>query len=157
MALNHIYLKTILHSIPSQLHAIRTHPTPIIITFTGCHMGKLSLQPHKRVRHTFYVGEVIFTDVCGPMRTTGQSFQRYIITFTDIGSRYTFISPNRSRSQVPDLVSRAVTYVHCQIWTVPELFTLTTSPNNFDAQSSQSSLIHVAHYAPPSRTTRKKM
>lgn len=113
MAFNHKKMKIIRHSIANQLNAIGTPPGPIPLTCTGCHMGKLNRHHQKRVKNTYDVCEVICSDVCGPMKT-GQRGVRYMIKFTDIESRYTFILPMHSRVQVVECMEKAIQYVKYQ-------------------------------------------
>lgn len=114
IALNHAHINVIRRSIQDQLTCIGTPPTPVQLTCSGFHMGKMSRQPHRRKQHNYDVGEVIFTDVCGPMRTKGNLGKLYLLTFTDIASRYSFLFPITGRSQVVEWISRAVLYAHSQ-------------------------------------------
>lgn len=87
ISLKNSSLKKIRHSMGSQLKKIWTPPATNTFTWTGCDLRKMVRQPHRWVTHKYYICEILYTYVCGPMRTAVRKGERYIITFTDLGSR----------------------------------------------------------------------
>lgn len=71
MAFNHTSDKTIRSTMEKKLRQTGSAPSTIQLTFSGFRTGNLKLQPNKLLNHSYHTGEVLCTDVCGPMRTEG--------------------------------------------------------------------------------------
>lgn len=105
----------------NQLKFIRTPPALFKLTFTGCHLVKVSRHPHKRTNHTYDFWEVMCTDVSGPMGTVGRAGERYMLTFTYVGFRYTLFFMISSRTQVEECIDKAVRYGHSRTGQFPRI------------------------------------
>ncbi|CAI7807960.1 unnamed protein product [Closterium sp. NIES-54] len=64
--------------------------------------GKATKAPHPRhgPKEPYGAMEVVAADVCGPMRVTSRHDSRYFITFTDIGTRLTWVTEIKDKMQV---------------------------------------------------------
>ncbi|CAI7822561.1 unnamed protein product, partial [Closterium sp. NIES-53] len=68
----------------------------------SCVDGKATKAPHPRhgPKEPYGAMEVVAADVCGPMRVTSRHDSRYFITFTDIGTRLTWVTEIKDKMQV---------------------------------------------------------
>ncbi|CAI7895270.1 unnamed protein product [Closterium sp. NIES-54] len=68
----------------------------------SCVEGKATKAPHPRhgPKEPYGAMEVVAADVCGPMRVTSRHDSRYFITFTDIGTRLTWVTEIKDKTQV---------------------------------------------------------
>lgn len=85
MVLNHASVKTIRSTLEKKLRYIGSSQSPIQLRCSSCQMRKLKRHPQKLLNHSYQNGEVHCSDVCGPIRTEGQHWEKYMTTFTDIG------------------------------------------------------------------------
>lgn len=74
---------------------ILNHPTPTAIhkTLKLHEHQDASLAPHRRVVHIKPVGGTMSTDIGGPVYPLGSNLEKYYVTFTDVGSRFSFLTP----------------------------------------------------------------
>ncbi|CAI7755429.1 unnamed protein product [Closterium sp. NIES-54] len=68
----------------------------------SCVEGKVTKAPHLRhgPKEPYGAMEVVAADVCGPMRVTSRHDSRYFVTFTDIGTRLTWVTELTDNTQV---------------------------------------------------------
>ncbi|CAI7826036.1 unnamed protein product [Closterium sp. NIES-54] len=68
----------------------------------SCVEGKVTKAPHPRhgSKEPYGAMEVVAADVCGPMRVTSRHDSRYFVTFTDIGTRLTWVTELKDKTQV---------------------------------------------------------
>lgn len=118
---NHAHSASIRRSLRMHAHEDAGRIKATQLSCAGCHVGKMQRAPHKRVQHDLPTGAVMCTDVAGPIHPPGQNGERYIITFTDVGSRFTFVIPIKTRAHVPQAVMAALTYAKNANGQVPSL------------------------------------
>lgn len=107
------------HATPTAIkHTLKIHAHPDDgcvstepMTFMVYIKSKLPRAPHRRVERTSPVGQVMFTDVGGPIYPTGPNQEKYNATFIDVGSRYAFVIPIQRKSQVLQAMIAAIQYV----------------------------------------------
>lgn len=70
---------------------------------SNCIAAKQITHPFPDKSDTEYTapGQMIVSDVCGPMSVTSVGKARYFVTFTDLYSRFTFVKFLKEKSQVP--------------------------------------------------------
>lgn len=75
-----------------------------------CMKGKMSRLPFpkKSMNESSAVLDLIHTDVCGPMRTATPSGKRYLVTFIDDFSRFTFIVLLTHKSEVENTMKQFI-------------------------------------------------
>ncbi|CAI7825283.1 unnamed protein product, partial [Closterium sp. NIES-53] len=68
----------------------------------SCVEGKATKAPHPRhgPKEPYGAIEMVAADVCGPMRVTSRHDSRYFITFTVIGTRLTWVTEIKDKTQV---------------------------------------------------------
>lgn len=75
---------------------------------TDCALGKMHRLPFKTGRKkTHPVGELIHSDVCGPMQIPSPKGARYYVAFKDGFSGYRIIYFIKQKSDVPDNVKHS--------------------------------------------------
>lgn len=89
------------------------------ITCTAFHRGKIARAPHKLT--TTASGTVLFTNLDDPITTIGDLGERYFVTFTDVGSRFTYPVHLQSKSQVLDAILMAIPYTKTKFGRPPTL------------------------------------
>lgn len=89
------------------------------MTCEPCLRTKTKRAPHKRKQHHYQPGEAFCSDILGPIRTdnlntdiTGperKQQEMYFITFTDVATRYVYVTPLRTRDKTAQLIDRFLT------------------------------------------------
>lgn len=78
---------------------------------TGCYKGKLARKAHRKSRHLLTIGGILCTAVMGPLYPAGLIGEKYIITFTDLGSRYTFFIAIKTLLEVTTTIKASLMYI----------------------------------------------
>ncbi|GJP63816.1 hypothetical protein CLOP_g20858 [Closterium sp. NIES-67] len=74
-----------------------------VSTCTSCVEGKNKKAPHPKhgtKEEPYEAMEIVAADVCGPMRVASRHGSKYFVTFTDIGTRNTWVSEIKDKTQV---------------------------------------------------------
>lgn len=61
------------------------------------------------------------TDICGPLHPYGITGDAYFASFTDVGSRFTFVTPIRKRADVAKEIADALQYARLQTYYAPTI------------------------------------
>lgn len=71
-----------------------------------CREGKQTRKKFKRKTNinTREIGEIIHTDICGPITPTSTGGNKYFITFTDDFSRYSWVYFMKNKSQTESII-----------------------------------------------------
>lgn len=82
-----------------------------------CMKGKLTRVPFPKQSTTESSDllSLIHTDICGPMQTSTPGGKRYLVTFIDDFSRYTFVYLLSNKSDVPNVLKQYVALVQNQL------------------------------------------
>ncbi|KAJ8107603.1 hypothetical protein ONZ43_g6683 [Nemania bipapillata] len=78
-------------------------------TCEACVLGRMREGPHKgKLPEGNYLGEVIFSDVCGPYHIPGYRGERYWLTIIDSYSRLSALKPMKDRTKVWSYIGKFV-------------------------------------------------
>lgn len=81
----------------------------------GCIYGKQHRLPFaNRIEKSKFCGEVIHTDVCGPMAENSIGGSRYFLLFKDDFSHYRFVYFLKKKSEVPQKIETFINFVQAQ-------------------------------------------
>jgi len=81
----------------------------------SCRLGKAHKLPfHGHFQKTSRIGEVIHSDIVGKLDLSYPSRYRYVCTFLDDFSRYTFIAFLRSRDEVKDAFQQVIPLIRTE-------------------------------------------
>lgn len=86
--LSHAHTDAIRATLKLHGHTDAGRISSAVIKCTACNKGKLSGASHRRTKHMAAPGAVLCTDVVEPMDVTGEQGEKYIVTFTNVGSSY---------------------------------------------------------------------
>lgn len=88
-----------------------------------CLQGKFARLPFPKKSNSQSVapGDLVHTDVCGPMRTGSASGKRYFVTFIDDYSRYCFVYFLKNKSEVYDKLKEFVAMFRTQFGSTPKV------------------------------------
>lgn len=89
----------------------------------SCIKGKMSRKPFptKSASRAEDLLDLIHTDVCGPMRVSTASRNRYFLTFTDDFSRYTVLYLLKSKHEVPAKLEEYLAFVYNKFGKHPKI------------------------------------
>lgn len=110
LALNHANSDAIRSTLRQHKHPDASKLSTAKLTCSSCFTGKMHRAPHRRVEHKCDRGDILSTDVVGPLDHIGINGERYFVTFTDLASRYTFVVCVQRKSAVLDAITHAIKY-----------------------------------------------
>lgn len=112
LALNHNHVNTdfILRTLRYHNHPDAGRLRSSILTCSGCKLGNISRVPNRSTVHNVPPVSTLRTDISGPIELADEFWERYIATFTDIGSRYTFAMPLKKKIQAQQAITTAMEY-----------------------------------------------
>lgn len=121
LIMNHAHAESIRNTLKYHGHPDANALKTTKLSCSACKIGKMQRAPHRRVDRHVDVGKIMCTDVAGPLYPTGDNGERYIITFTDVGSRFTFVIPLTSRAYVTQAIIAALVYTKHNTGQVPSI------------------------------------
>ncbi|GJP81254.1 hypothetical protein CLOP_g11416 [Closterium sp. NIES-67] len=67
-----------------------------------CVEGKITKSPHPKhqVQEPYGALEIVAADVCGPLRVASRHGSKYFVTFTDLGTRHTWVTELKDKTEV---------------------------------------------------------
>lgn len=89
-----------------------------------CQEGKMTRKFFSKSKpiHSKAILDLVHTDLCGPMQTQTQSGKRYVLTFIDDYSRYTFIYLLREKNEVKIKIREFIELMKTQTGLKPKIF-----------------------------------
>lgn len=91
LSLNHANTDCIRRTLKMHGHPDAGRLSASVVTCSACKLAKLTRAPHRRTVHSAQPGHTLCTNIAGPIEPSGALVERYLTTFTDLATRFTFL------------------------------------------------------------------